>query len=210
MPVRFVLACLAFASLLALPAPGQTDQPASERARAWEALRARLPEVKYQRHSLAVEAIMREMAVPGSDNVDHWALAGLLHDIDIAETAKDLSRHGIIGAQILRELRFPPAVVHAVNAHDDRAGVARSSRLDHGVHCADQVYWLVAATGHAIPSERLNDADSTALWDLARQLPAKQAILGQVTKECAEIGLTMPRAVSAVQAASRKMLAAER
>ena len=79
----------------------------TETARAWDALRARLPEERYQRHPLAVEAIMREMATPSIDNVDHWGLAGLLHDIDIGETSSDLSRHGVVGAQILPEHRFP-------------------------------------------------------------------------------------------------------
>ena len=86
---------------------------------------------------------MREMAALSIDNVDHWGLAGLLHDIDIGETSSDLSRHGVVGAQILRSLGFHADVVHAVLAHDDRPGVARTSRLDHAVYCADQLYHLV-------------------------------------------------------------------
>jgi len=85
---------------------------------------------------------MREMAVAGTDNADHWGLAGLLHDIDIAETSSDLTRHGAGGAQILRDLGFDAAVIHAVHAHDNRAGVARTSRLDHAVYCADQIYFI--------------------------------------------------------------------
>lgn len=51
-----------------------------------------------------LSAIMRQLAVADSDNVDHWGRAGLLHDIDIGETANDLSRHGAVDAQNLREL----------------------------------------------------------------------------------------------------------
>ena len=184
----------------------QEAAPRSDRARAWEALRARLPEERYQRHSLAVEAIMREMAAP-ADNADHWGLAGLLHDIDIAETASDLSRHGVVGAQILRSLELPPAVIHAVHAHDDRAGVARTSRIDHAVYCADQVYWLVAATGHAIPSAKLNLAVPGEVWEQAQTIPSKKPVLAQVARECAEIGLTMPQAITAAQSASKKLSA---
>src|ERR1039457_1355481 len=102
------------------------------RTRAWDALRARLQETKYLNHSLAVEAIMRELAAEGDDQ-DEWGLAGLLHDIDIGTTANDLTRHGIVGAQILRDLGFSAAVVHAMSAHDDRPCVARTSRLDHAL-----------------------------------------------------------------------------
>jgi HD-like signal output (HDOD) protein len=145
------------------------------------------------------------MAVPGTDNVDHWGLAGLLHDIDLAETATDLSRHGMVGARILQGLGFPAPVIHAVNAHDDRANVARTSRLDHAVYCADQVYWLVSGTGHNIPSDKLNDAQTAILWEQAQTVPSKKPILGEITKECAAIGLTMPQTIAAVQAASRKL-----
>jgi putative nucleotidyltransferase with HDIG domain len=191
------------AELDAAAAPAPNAQ--SDRARAWDALRAKLPEERYQRHSLAVEAIMREMAAPGTDNADHWGLAGLLHDIDIGETANDLGRHGIVGAEMLRGLGFPAAVVHAVNAHDDRAGVARTARIDHAVYCADQVYHLVSATGHGIPSDKLHAALPAAIWEQAQAVPSKKSVLGQITRECAEIGLTMPQAIAAVRSASAKL-----
>ncbi|MGC4050561.1 MAG: HDIG domain-containing protein [Paludibaculum sp.] len=184
----------------------QTKTAQEERARAWAVLRARLPEARYQRHSAAVEAIMRELAVPGTDDVEHWGLAGLLHDIDISETASDLTRHGVVGAGILRELGFPEPVVHAVNAHDDRPGVPRTSRLDHAVYCADQVYWLVSATGFSFPSERLNSAQPEAIWEMAQAVPSKKPVLGRISDECAKIGRTMPQTFGAVQSASRKLL----
>lgn len=191
-------------ALALFPAAAQNDA-AAERARAWAALQSRLPEERYQRHSAAVEAIMREMAESGTDNRNEWGLAGLLHDLDIGETAKDLSRHGVIGAGWIRELGFSEAVAHAVLAHDDRPGVARTSRMDHAVYCADQGYWLVAAAGFVFGSEKLNSASVDDVWARAKETPSKQAILGQLTKECAAIGLSMPQMIAKVQAASRKL-----
>jgi putative nucleotidyltransferase with HDIG domain len=197
--IRLVAGMVAVCGRLA-----QADDAASERTRALEALRARLPEERHLRHSLAVEAITREMAAKG-DNVDHWGLAGLLHDIDIGETAKDLARHGVVGAETLRGLGFAPVVVHAVLSHDDRPGVARTSRLDHAVYCADQVFWLASGAGYAVPSEKLDGADPERLWEQAREVPSKKPILEEITRECGAIGLSMPRAMAAVQAASRKL-----
>lgn len=175
-----------------------------DRAKAWEALRARLSEERYLRHSAAVEAIARELAGP-SDNAAHFALGGLLHDIDIAETSTNLAKHGIVGAAILRTLQFPEPVIHAVNAHDDRAGLARTSRLDHAVYCADQLFWLVNSTGHAFSSEKLHTTPADAIWDQAQQVPSKKPVLNQITQECAETGHTMPQAIAAVQSASKKV-----
>ena len=197
------------------PSEGELDAAASAatrgaappRARAWEALRSRLQEEKYLNHSRAVEAIMREMAVAKSDGKDEWGLAGLLHDIDIGTTASDLSQHGTLGAQILRDLGFSEAVVHAVNAHDDRAVVARTSKLDHALYCADQVYWLIMATGLSFPSNKLDTAVPEAIWEQVQGMPSKSAILGKVSNECTEIGFNMPRAFEAALAALRKLSA---
>lgn len=70
--------------------------PEKTRALAWDALRSRVKGEKTLKHSLAVEAMMREMAVAKTDDAGEWALAGLLHDIDI--TVGNLASHGVVGA----------------------------------------------------------------------------------------------------------------
>jgi len=207
MATRAVFAALV---LWVLPATPQVRQPAQAgpeemRARAWDALRSRLEEEKYLNHSLAVEAIMRELAAAKSDDKDEWGLAGLLHDIDIGTTANDLTRHGVVGAQILQDLGFSAAVVHAVKAHDDGPGIARTSRLDHALHCADQVYWLILATGLRFPSGGFEATDPKAIWGAMQEMPSKRAILVRVSGECAEIGFDMPRTVVAAHTALRRL-----
>jgi len=174
------------------------------RARAWDAVQSRVKEEKYLSHSRAVEAIMRAMAVTKNDNPDEWGLAGLLHDIDISTTAGDMSRHGVEGAQILRGLGFSSTLSHAVNAHDDRAGVARTSRLDHGLYCADQVYWLILAAGTDVRSDKLDTAVPEMVWKQLQGMPSKRDILDKVSRECAEIGFGMPQLLSDVFAGLRK------
>jgi len=128
-----------------------------------------------------------------------------LHDIDIGSTAGDLARHGVVGAQIVRELGFSAAVVHAVNAHDNRAGVPRTSRLDHALYCADQVYWLITATGLKFTPEGIETALPEKIWEQIQAMSSKATILGAVRSECAEIGLNMPQAIAAAHAALRKL-----
>lgn len=201
-------ALIAFCALAAAgqPAGNTPPSPAATRARAWDALRARLHEEKYLNHSLAVEAIMRALAARKGANADEWGLAGLLHDIDIAETANDLTRHGTAGVQILRDLGFSDAVVHAVHAHDGRAGVARTSPLDHALYCADQVYWLIMAAGPKYPSEEFNAAAPQALWERARNLPSKKAAFAETSGECAEIGIRMPELFEIAHSALQRLV----
>jgi putative nucleotidyltransferase with HDIG domain len=175
------------------------------RSRAWDALQSRVRDVQVLNHSLAVEAMMREMATAQTDDREEWALAGLLHDIDITTTAGNLSRHGIVGARILRDLGFSKAVAHAVSAHDDHAGIARRSRLDHGLYCADQVYWLIVDTGLTFPSDRVKTAEPASLWRQVQAMPRKVTTVQKTSSECAQIGLTMPEAFEAAVAGMRKV-----
>ncbi len=178
---------------------------AAARSRAWDALRSKLQDEKHLNHSRAVEAIMRELAAAKSDDRDKWGLAGLLHDIDIGTTAGDLSKHGVVGAQIVRDLGFSEEIVHAVNAHDDRAALARTSRLDHALYCADQAYWLIAATGASFPSEKLKAAAPEAVWQQVHAMPSKRAVVAQLSNECAGIGFSMPRLFESALAAMRNL-----
>lgn len=190
--------------LLVAISPAAQPAGAELRVRAWEALRSRVQEKKYLDHSLAVEAIMRELAAAAGADKDEWGAAGLLHDIDIATTKDDLSKHGLVGGRILSELGFSRAIVHAVSAHDDRPGVARTTRLDHAVYCADQLYWLLAAAGAGFGSDKLHAADPDGLWSRIQSIPTKRDLAVKVAAEFAIIGLTMPRAIVASQTASQR------
>lgn len=178
---------LFFLCLLLIP-PALAQPP---RARAWKALESKGLEQKYLDHLRAVEAIMQEMAAP--EDREEWGLTGLLHDIDIGTTAGKPA-HGVDGARMVRELGFSEAVAHAIESHDDSAGVARTGRLDHALYCADQVYWLIQAAGGA-----------SATWERIQTVPSKKPILGAVAQECGAVGFTMPRAVDAAQSAMRKL-----
>jgi putative nucleotidyltransferase with HDIG domain len=186
-------------------AEGAARTAAMLRARAWDAVQSRVKEEKYLNHSRAVEAIMREMAVTKNENPDEWGLAGLVHDIDISSIGGDMSRHGVVGAQILHDLGFSTAIERAVHAHDDRAGVERTTRLDHGLFCADQVYWLILAAGINVPSEELDTAVPEMVWRRVQGIPSKTEILDKVSKECEEIGFSMPQLLATALAGLRRV-----
>jgi putative nucleotidyltransferase with HDIG domain len=130
-------ALLAFLEVatLSVGAPGtQPSRPAEDgaRQRAVTLLRDRVADPDRLRHAFAVEATMRGLARETGGDPAEWGLAGLLHDIDLAETAAagHPSKHGIVGARLLAEHGYSEAVVHAVAAHDDAAGVERTRRND--------------------------------------------------------------------------------
>jgi cysteine synthase B len=66
-----------------------------ERGEALELVRANIPNANLVNHSVAVEVIMEALARHfglAESDIQRWALAGLLHDLDYATTAEEIIR----------------------------------------------------------------------------------------------------------------------
>jgi uncharacterized protein len=106
-------------------------------------------------HSVATEIIMRALAErlgESADDVERWALAGLLHDLDYAETADDPARHGMASAEELAGL-VDDEMLHAILAHADKA--PRESAMDHALWCADPTTGFIVAAALVRPEKDL-------------------------------------------------------
>src|SRR5690606_5457611 len=101
-----------------------------EREQALKELKSRLKNENLIKHSLAVEAIMKDLAFYFKEDIDKWGLAGLLHDIDYDETADDPSRHSVVGAEILESLNVESSIIYAVKAHNEVHGMERKRKMD--------------------------------------------------------------------------------
>jgi beta-galactosidase len=171
------------------PAQGQATDAA--RARALTELKARVSEPERIEHALAVEAIMVALARRAGGDRQEWALAGLLHDIDLAETRADPSQHGVVGARLLAGLGYSDAIVHAVQAHDDVAGVPRTSPIAHALYCADRGYWAARASGLRFPSPQATAATPASIVSALEGKGATDRIDARLTAECGRLGLTL-------------------
>lgn len=176
-----------------------------ERADAFEELNLRLTNKNLVKHSLAVEAIMREVAVYFREDPDMWGLAGLMHDIDYDKTANDPSRHSIIGADILEGLGFDNAIVYAVRAHNEYHGIERKRKMDKALYCADPVSGLITAGALILPSKKL--AEVTVGFIMKRfneKAFAKGANREQISK-CEDMGLKLEQFIEISLNAMKKI-----
>lgn len=176
-----------------------------ERERALRELTARLSSVNLIKHSLAVEAIMRELAVYLKDDIELWGLAGLLHDIDYDRTAADPAMHSIMGAEILENLGVDPEIVYAVKAHNGYHGIERKRKLDKALFCADPVSGLITAGALILPSRKLSDVTAEfILKKMNEKSFAKGANRDQIRK-CYEIGLSLEKFIELSLQAMKKI-----
>lgn len=111
------------------------------------------------KHSLAVEAIMKELANYLEEDTTLWAMTGLLHDVDYTNTEDTPEKHGLVSEEILKE-KFPEEAIHAIKAHNFKhTGVEPQSDLDYALIAADALSGLIIATALIRPSQKLEDVE---------------------------------------------------
>lgn len=127
------------------------------RDEAFSILKKYLRDEKLIQHSLAVEAILIEMAKKLGKNEQLWGLTGLLHDLDYEYTMREPEKHATISAQILGGL-LPDEAVKAINAHNyiHNNSIPRTT-LDKALIAADAASGLIIATALVMPSKTLSE-----------------------------------------------------
>jgi putative nucleotidyltransferase with HDIG domain len=158
------------------------------REQAIDLLKEKLPNLNLQRHSLAVESIMRSLAEKFNESVEEWSLAGLLHDVDYEETQKDLSQHSLLAAEWLEKRHFPPSVVNAVKVHNDMHGLAQETSMEKWLVCADALSGILVATALMLPAK----ARDLTVERVKKKIKDKAFARGVKREEimrCEELGL---------------------
>ncbi len=141
------------------------------------------------KHMLATEAVMAGLAERLGEDVESWAAAGLMHDLDYDETADDPERHGLLSAERLAELGFADDIIHAVKAHNEH--VARESAMDKALYASDPVTGLVVAAALMHPSKKLADLDTEFVL---RRFGEKRFAAGANREQiasCSDLGLSL-------------------
>jgi putative nucleotidyltransferase with HDIG domain len=134
-----------------------------ERDEALALVRERIPNRNLVNHCLATEFIMEALAVHDGleqPDVKRWALAGLLHDLDYAETSDDPANHGLVTAEALRG-QVDDEVIHSILAHAEKAPI--ESRMDAALYAADPTTGFIVAAALIRPEKRLDAVDVDGL-----------------------------------------------
>ena len=161
-----------------------------ERAEALAAVRDRIPQANLVNHSIAVECIMEALARRfglGDEDVARWALAGLLHDLDYAETAEDPARHGLVTAGLLGDT-VDDEIVHAILAHADKA--PRESLMDRALWAADPTTGFIVAAALVRPDKDLRAVELRSLLKRWKEKAFARGADRDQMDACSEIGLT--------------------
>ena len=127
------------------------------REEAFILIRKYLKDADNIKYSIAIEAVLREIAKRLDRDEELWGLTGLLHNIDYEYTAAELENRGILSAQLLEGL-LPESGVNAIKANNyTHTEQIPTTALDKSLIAVDALTGLILATANSLKMKDIKD-----------------------------------------------------
>lgn len=153
-------------------------------------VRERVPGANLVNHCVAAEAIMEALARRSGlaeKDVTRWGLAGLLHDLDYAETADDFERHGLLSVEILGD-QVDDGMAHAILAHAGKAPI--DSDMDRALWAADPTTGFIVAAALVRPDRSLAAVEVRSLLKRWKEKAFAKGASREQMAGCEALGMT--------------------
>ncbi len=160
-----------------------------ERSDAVALVEERIPNRNLVNHCFAAEFIMEAIAGHlglSDDDVVRWGLAGLLHDLDYAETAEDFGRHGLVTAELLKG-QVDDEMLHAILAHAEKAPM--ETTMDRALYAADPATGFIVAAALVRPDKSLANVEVKSLKKRWKEGAFARGASREQMATCEEIGI---------------------
>jgi hypothetical protein len=174
------------------------------RDKAFALVRERIESRNLVNHSVATEIIMEALARHfhlSEQDVERWALAGLLHDLDYATTAENFERHGLDTVEALGDM-VDAEMAHAILSHADKA--VRESLMDRALYAADPTTGFIVAAALVRPDKSLDAVEVRSLLKRWKEKAFARGASREQMATCEDLGLSreefLTLALSAMQA----------
>lgn len=143
-------------------------------------------------HMLATEAIMGALARRLGGDEDQWRMAGLLHDLDVEQTAESMDVHGSTTVEWLRQAGYEDEdVLQAILAHNPQNGSSVRSAMDRALYACDPLTGLITAAALIRPERQL---ELVVLKSLKKRFKEPSFAKGARREDiltCTELGLEL-------------------
>jgi putative nucleotidyltransferase with HDIG domain len=120
-----------------------------------------------RKHMFSVEAAMRAYAAHFGEDVEHWGVAGLIHDFDYERypnaTQSATEEHPAEGVRILRERGWPEDILEAILGHAQYSGVPRVTPMAKTLFAVDELTGLITATALVRPSRSVHEVEARSV-----------------------------------------------
>lgn len=171
------------------------------------------------KHSLAVEAIMKDLAADlkkknstksqdsGINRFDEekWALAGLVHDIDYEDTADDPLRHSLVAERMLLEYGFDEDIAYAVKVHNDTHGFPFKNDMDIALFASDPVSGLIVASALINSDKKIKSIDADFVMNRYREKSFAKGANRKQMLACEKLGYSLEEFIRIALEAMKKI-----
>lgn len=160
------------------------------RERALELLSQHIKNPNMIKHCLASEAVLRTVAKRLGEDEEKWAMAGLLHDLDVEITNPDLSDHGLKSVEILTEEGVDPEIVEAIKLHNELAhNEKRTKPIHHALAAGETITGLITATTLVYPDKKLASVKTKSITKRMKEKHFAASVNREIIRECELIGI---------------------
>ena len=158
------------------------------------------------KHSLAVEAAMRDLAKHFSEDVEKWGICGLLHDIDYEKTKNDPNLHSKMGAEMLKNLGLEKEIFDAVLTHNETHGILPETKMAKALYCVDPTTGLIVAATLVLPSKKINELKVENILNRFKEKSFAKGANREIIKKCEEfLGLSLEKFVEIILKSMQKI-----
>jgi uncharacterized protein len=160
------------------------------RSEALEILRKYVKNEKMIIHSLSSEAVLRAIGKYLNEDQEKYALAGLLHDIDVEITNADPKTHGLKAREILEAVNVENDIIEAIEMHNEEAsGKERSEVFHHALAAGETITGLIYATALVYPDKKLASIKYKSVKKRMTQKAFAASVKRENIMECEKIGI---------------------
>ncbi len=160
-----------------------------DRQEASDLIRSKVKNPRLIKHMLATEAVMRALANHLGEDEELWGLAGLLHDVDYDQTAKDPSRHGLMGTEWLEKLGIDNRILQAIRSHPGL--IPPQSRMDWALYAVDPLTGLIVASALMHPTRSLQGMTPDFVLKRFKEKRFAAGANREQIQQCEKIGLSL-------------------
>ena len=159
---------------------------------AFDLMEQYLPQDNLQKHCIATEAIMRALAKKLGHDEDVWGIAGILHDLDYADTKDDMKQHGLVTEKILSQKGVAEEIIAAIKGHNaDNLGFQRKDIFEYALTCAECITGMIIATTLVYQDKRISSVKPKSIIKRMKQKEFARSVNRDYIRECEKIGIPL-------------------
>lgn len=143
-------------------------------------------------HSLASEAVLRTLAKKLGRNEETWAMAGLLHDLDVEITGAEPAVHGTQTEILLKDYNMDPEILDSIRMHNEcSSGKERYTEFQHALAAGETITGLIFATTYVYPDKKLAGVKPKSVVKRMKEKAFAASVSRENILECEKIGIPL-------------------